>query len=240
MNDPQSQPAIVARQIEMIFQNGDFTLKALKAIDLTVPLGAIQLLMGPSGSGKTTLLSIVGGILTPTSGTVHLLGQEITSFSRNQLSRFRLQNIGFIFQDANLFSALTATQNIEAALNLKGIKGKEAKQIANHLLDQVGLSDRLHYLPKDLSGGQKERVAIARALAGSPPLIMADEPTAGLDSRNGHAIMERLRSVAKEEGCTVLVVTHDTRILDIADHVANVEDGMITPWQPSSTASLPT
>ncbi len=235
------KPAIVARQIEMHYKTGEFTLKALKGIDLTVYAGDIHLLMGPSGSGKTTLLSILGGILTPTSGTVELLGQQITPLSRRQLSQFRLQNIGFIFQGFNLFPALTASQNVEALLNLKGTKGKTAKEQAEYLLSQVGLGDRLDYLPKDLSGGQKQRVAIARALAGKPRLIMADEPTAALDSQRGHAVMERLRTLAKEEGCTVLMVTHDARILDVADHVLHVEDGMVAPCpSPSSTEPIPT
>ena len=217
--------AIVGIGVEMVFQPGGSRFQALKRVNLEILKGDIQLLMGPSGSGKTTLLSILAGILTPTAGSVHLLGEEITKMSRNQLARFRLANIGFIFQGFNLFPALTAAENVEVALHLKGIRGRMARQQAQILLEQVGLADKAKNLPRDLSGGQKQRVAIARALAGNPQLIMADEPTAALDSHSGHAVIELLRQLAKEGGCTVLVVTHDSRIMDVADRVLHLEDG---------------
>ncbi len=217
--------AIKARGVKMVFESGSEEFHALKGIDLEVRPGDIQLLMGPSGSGKTTLLSILAGMLTPTAGTVKLLGEEITWMSRAELSRFRRDNIGFIFQGFNLFPALTATENVEVALNLKGIRGRTAHLEAQHLLEQVGLGEKVHQLPRDLSGGQKQRVAIARALAGHPQLIMADEPTAALDSHSGHAVIELLRKLAKEGGSTVLMVTHDPRILDVADRILYLEDG---------------
>ena len=229
------QPAILAQGIEMAYRNGDQTFKALKGIDLEILTGEIQLLMGPSGSGKTTLLSILGGILTPTAGQVSLLGQDIVGLPRTKLAKFRLQHVGFIFQGFNLFPALTAMENVEAALNLKGIYGRVAKQQSLKLLDQVGLSDKTKNLPRDLSGGQKQRVAIARSLAGNPRLILADEPTAALDSQRGHTIMQLLRTLAKEEGCTVLMVSHDQRIIDVADRVVCVEDGMISDCHPLVT-----
>jgi putative ABC transport system ATP-binding protein len=235
--EPTPEKVIVAESLEMIFRSGNQEFKALKGIDLAVFSGDIELLMGPSGSGKTTLLSILGGILTPTSGEVHLLGQEITRLSQSKLARFRLENIGFIFQGFNLFPALTASENIETTLNLKGIRGQAAKKQALKLLDQVELADRADNLPRDLSGGQKQRVAIARALAGQPKLILADEPTAALDSHRGRAIIELLRTLSKEEGCTVVMVTHDPRIVDIADQVVYVEDGMITN-DPASFANF--
>jgi putative ABC transport system ATP-binding protein len=225
--------AVYAEGLEMVFPTGDQPLRVLKGIDLKIKMGDIQLLMGPSGSGKTTLLSILGGILTPTAGNVFLMGQEITELSRHKLAQFRLKNMGFIFQGFNLFPALTAAENIEAALNLKGCKGREARQQSLRLLEQVGLGDKSKSLPSDLSGGQKQRIAIARALAGKPRLIFADEPTAALDSQRGRAVIELLRSLAKEEGCTVVMVTHDPRIMDIADRVVYVEDGMILPEPPS-------
>jgi putative ABC transport system ATP-binding protein len=224
--------AVYAESLEMVFPTGDQPLKVLKGIDLKIKTGDIQLLMGPSGSGKTTLLSILGGILTPTAGNVFLMGQEITGLSRHKLAQFRLKNMGFIFQGFNLFPALTAAENIEAALNLKGFKSREARQQSLKLLEQVGLGDKSKSLPSDLSGGQKQRIAIARALAGKPRLIFADEPTAALDSQRGRAVIELLRSLAKEEGCTVVMVTHDPRIMDIADRVVYVEDGMILPEPP--------
>src|SRR6476469_134016 len=220
--------AIAARGVEMVFQSGAERFYALKDIDLDIHKGDIYLLMGPSGSGKTTLLSILAGILTPSRGSVHLLGQEITRMSRTQLAQFRLENIGFIFQGFNLFPALTALENVELALKVKGIRGRtNRRHQAYNLLEQVGLQDKVKLLPRDLSGGQQQRVAIARALAGDPPLIMADEPTAALDSRSGHAVIELLRNLAKEGGRTVLMVTHDPRIMDVADRVVNLEDGML-------------
>jgi putative ABC transport system ATP-binding protein len=226
---------VVARGVEMEFQSGSQTFKALKGIDLEVEQGDIELLMGPSGSGKTTLLSILGGILTPTDGQVYLLNEEITRLSKSKLARFRLENIGFIFQGFNLFPALTAAENVEVALGLKGIKGGAGRRQAIALLEQVGLGDKATNLPRDLSGGQKQRIAIARALAGRPQLVLADEPTAALDSNSGRAVIQLLRNLAKEEGATVLMVTHDPRIMDIADQVVYVQDGELSTQSPQST-----
>lgn len=226
-NIPQKKVAIAARGVEMVYKSGSGYFNALNGIDLDIHQGDLQLLMGPSGSGKTTLLSILAGIITPSAGTVELLGTEITNLNKKQLSQFRLENIGFIFQGFNLFPALTALENVELALNIKGIKAKEAKKEAHFLLSQVGLEDKANLLPRDLSGGQKQRVAIARALAGKPKLIMADEPTAALDSQSGHEIIELLRHLAKEEGSTVLIVTHDPRIRDVADRIVYLEDGFL-------------
>jgi putative ABC transport system ATP-binding protein len=222
-----SAGAIIAEGVEMTLQSGQQRLQVLKKVDWEVQKGDIQLLMGPSGSGKTTLLSILAGLLTPTTGKVYLLGEEITKLSRTKLARFRRQHIGFIFQDFNLFPALTAIENLEAALNVKGVSGREARHQARVLLEQVGLEDKANLLPRNLSGGQKQRVAIARALTGHPQLIMADEPTAALDSQSGHTVMELLRQLAKEGGCTVLMVTHDPRIMDVADRIAYLEDGVL-------------
>ncbi|MBW4596052.1 MAG: ABC transporter ATP-binding protein [Brasilonema angustatum HA4187-MV1] len=219
--------AIIAKNVGMVINSKQQRLQILKKVYWEIQKGDIEILMGPSGSGKTTLLSILAGLLTPTAGNVYLLGQEITRMSRTQLAKFRRQNIGFIFQDFNLFPALTAIENVEAALNVKGIRGRSARKEAQALLEQVGLADKAKLLPRDLSGGQKQRVAIARALTGSPQIIMADEPTAALDSHSGHLVMELLRGLAKEQGCTVLIVTHDPRILDLADRVAHMEDGVL-------------
>lgn len=220
-----NETAIVASHINLVYRNGEEEFNALQDVSLTVKSGEVHLLMGPSGSGKTTLLSILAGLLTPTSGQVNLLGEEITQLSRSRLAAFRLKNLGFIFQGFNLFPALTACENVEVAFNLKGVD--QARRQAMELLDQVGLADRCNNRPQDLSGGQKQRVAIARALAGNPQIIMADEPTAALDSQNGHAIIELLRNLAKTSGRTVLIVTHDPRILDVADRVTDLEDGRI-------------
>lgn len=224
---PDDTITIAARNISMVFESGSQRFQALHPIDLDINRGDIQLLMGPSGSGKTTLLSILGGILKPTQGQVFLLGQDVTQMSPKALAQFRLKNVGFIFQGFNLFPALTALENVALALTLKGMRKRPAHWEARMLLEQVGLGGKLNHLPKDLSGGQKQRVAIARALAGNPQLIMADEPTAALDSQSGHDVIQLLRELAKEKGATVLMVTHDPRIIDIADNVAYLEDGQL-------------
>ncbi len=222
-----AKEAIVASGIEMVLKSGQQSLQVLKQINWQIHQGDVQLLMGPSGSGKTTLLSVLAGLLTPTSGSVYLLGEDITKLSRSKQAEFRRRHVGFIFQDFNLFPALTAIENVETTLNLKGIRGRAAHQQAQALLEKVGLGDRMRQLPRDLSGGQKQRVAIARALAGHPQIIMADEPTASLDSQSGHAVMELLRQLAKEDHATVLVVSHDPRIKDVADQVNYLEDGVL-------------
>lgn len=219
--------AIAAQNLNMIYESGGQRYQALHNVNLMIQKGAIHLLMGPSGSGKTTLLSILAGLLTPSDGAVKLLGEEITQLSSAKLAEFRLHHIGFIFQGFNLFPALTALENVEVAFNLKGIRGESARRGSMDLLEQVGLGDRVHRRPQDLSGGQKQRVAIARALVDNPALIMADEPTAALDSQNGHAVIELLRTLAKENDRTVLIVTHDPRIVDVADEVTYLEDGKI-------------
>lgn len=223
--DPR--PIISTQSLDMFFRNDSQNYHVLKQIDLDVVHGDVQLLMGPSGSGKTTLLSILGGILTPTSGQVTILGQNITQLSRTQLANFRRQHIGFVFQGFNLFPALTASENVTVAMKLKGLKSHTWQKSAIALLEQVGLGDKVNAYPHDLSGGQKQRVAIARALVGNPAIIMADEPTAALDSHSGHTVISLLRNLAKEDTTTVLMVTHDPRIKDIADRIAYLEDGML-------------
>ncbi len=224
---PEGRMAIAATGVEMSYLAGHKRIQILKQVDLTIERGQVQLLMGPSGSGKTTLLSILAGLLAPTAGSVCLLGEEITQMSRQQLSQFRLNRLGFIFQGFNLFPALTAAENVEVALNLKGIRGRQARQSAQEMLERVGLGDKGQNRPRDLSGGQKQRVAIARALVTQPEIVMADEPTAALDSKSGHAVMELLRRLAIDDDVTVLMVTHDPRILDVADSVTYLEDGEI-------------
>jgi putative ABC transport system ATP-binding protein len=211
----------------MVFSSGQQSFQALKGIDLQVSRGHVQLLMGPSGSGKTTLLSILAGLLTPTQGLVSILGHEISAMSRAELSQFRLNYIGFVFQKFNLLPALNAVENIALVLKLKGMGDKAAKQEAQKLLDTVELGNKAKSLPQDLSGGQQQRVAIARALAGKPQIIMADEPTAALDSQNGQAVIGLIRQLAKQDGCTVIMVTHDPRIVDVADRIAYLEDGVL-------------
>ncbi|HLN47844.1 MAG TPA: ABC transporter ATP-binding protein [Magnetospirillaceae bacterium] len=223
-----SEPvAVAARDLSMTYHNGGADVHALRGVTLDVMPGEFLLIMGPSGSGKTTLLSILGGILTPTKGAVMACGVQLTSLRSRALARFRLQNVGFIFQGFNLFGALTARENVELALALKGAGKAASGEQALALLDEVGLGDKPDRKPHDLSAGEKQRVAIARALAGSPPLIMADEPTASLDADNGQHVTELLRSLAKSRGAAVLTVTHDPRIVDFADRIVRIEDGVL-------------
>lgn len=200
-------------------------VRAVDGVDLEVSAGEVVLVMGPSGSGKTTLLSIAGGILKPTSGEVFWNGQEITQLSEKRLPRMRLEGVGFIFQVFNLLTNLTARENVVLAVNLAGVEGEPAELRAAELLKSLGLEKRAHHLPRDLSGGEKQRVSVARALVNDPKIILADEPTANLDSKAGHDVADLLRDVAKERNKAVVVVSHDQRIRDIADRVLWLEDG---------------
>lgn len=220
--------AIAAQGIDMMFNTGGQSFQALKNVNLRVRPGAVQMIVGPSGAGKTTLLLILAGVLTPTAGRVHLLGHTITHMDRQAVDHFRLHNIGVIFQESNLLRSLTALENVEAALMMKGIRGRDARNQAMALLEEVGLGDRAHHLPRELSGGQQQRVAVARSLAGTPPILIADEPTAALDSQNGHIVVESMRRLAKNHSCTVLIATHDPRILGFADCIANLNDGVLS------------
>ena len=218
--------AISARRVTKTYALGAVATRALDGVDLDVHCGEMVMLMGPSGSGKTTLLSIMGCILTPTSGSLRVLGREVADLDERERPAIRLHSIGFIFQAFRLFSTLTAVENVELALNLKGIRGRAGRLAAARLMEQVSLSDKHRAFPADLSGGQQQRVAIARALAGNPRIILADEPTAALDSSSGYAVMEILRGLARQ-GSAVVTVTHDPRILSYADRVVRLEDGKV-------------
>jgi putative ABC transport system ATP-binding protein len=220
-------PAIAVRQLTKNYSEGATSAPALRGIDLDVEAGELMLLMGPSGSGKTTLLSIMGCILSPTSGSVRIAGKEVANLSQEELPAVRLENIGFVFQGFNLFPTLTAGENVELMLDLKGMRGEGARRRAAELLDAVGLGEKVNSFPSDLSGGQKQRVAIARALAGDPKIILADEPTAALDSHTGRNVMEMMRRLAHERGRAVVVVTHDSRVMEFGDRIVRIEDGMI-------------
>ncbi len=224
---------IEVRQLTKVYSEGAASSRALDGVDLDVRSGEVTLLMGPSGSGKTTLISIMGCILRATSGSVKIAGCEVTRLKERELPAVRLSHIGFVFQGFNLFPALTAAENIEVALDLKGIRGREAHRRSRALLDEIGLGDKRDAFPADLSGGQKQRVAIARALAGDPQIMLADEPTAALDKVSGRAIMEKLRDLAKR-GRAVVIVTHDSRVVEYADRIVHIEDGRVRESDPVS------
>jgi putative ABC transport system ATP-binding protein len=210
-----------------VFDEGAHKVEVLKGITMEVSEGEVVALEGPSGSGKTTLLSIMGCILTPTSGRVRVAGMAVDSKRPDHLRDVRRKSIGFVFQQYNLFPALTALENIEYSLNVKGLRGRAAGKEAVRVLERVGLADRLHFLPRDLSGGQKQRVAIARALAGSPRVILADEPTANLDTAVGIQILDLFRDLAKSEGTGLVIVTHDPKVRNVADRVVGIRDGKL-------------
>jgi putative ABC transport system ATP-binding protein len=223
-----AEARVQVRNLTKTYETGAAAARALDGVNLEVNAGEVVLLMGPSGSGKTTLISIMGCILRATSGSVLINGKEVTHLKERQLPQVRLNNIGFVFQGFNLFPTLTAAENVEIGLDLKGFRGREKKQRARALLDSVGLHDKYAAFPADLSGGQKQRVAIARALAGDPGIILADEPTAALDSVTGRTVMDMMRKLAKERGRAVVVVSHDGRVMEYADRVVNIEDGKIS------------
>jgi len=215
---------LTAANITKSFTEGRETFFVLKGVSLEIEKGEIVVLEGPSGSGKTTFLSILGCILTPTSGTVTVDGTVVQS---GALAEIRKRSIGFVFQQYNLFPSLTACENVEYALNVKGRRGAGARREAEELIELVGLGDRRDFLPRDLSGGQKQRVAIARSLAAKPSVILADEPTANLDTQTGTQILELFRSFAKRDERALLVVTHDPKVRSISDRVVRIQDGVI-------------
>lgn len=222
-----SKPVLEANGIVKELGRGAGMVVAVKGVDLSLDPGELTLLMGPSGSGKTTLLSILGCIMTPTKGTLSVAGTSTEGLDAEELAQLRRDHIGFIFQSYNLFPTLTALENVRIALDVRGQKGYKAAARSEDVLREVGLGTRLMNYPGNLSGGEQQRVAVARAIVSSPSIVLADEPTAALDSENGHAVMELLARIAREQNRSVLAVTHDPRTLGYADRVVKIEDGLI-------------
>lgn len=219
------QKGLHVEHVTKRFGSGETEVVAVRDISLEVAPGEVVLIMGPSGSGKSTLLLMLGALLKPTSGSIALGSTEISALSEGRLPDIRLRNFGFIFQDFNLLSALSVQDNVALAAELTGMGRRAARTKAAELLGELGLGQRLHFSPEKLSGGEKQRVAIARALINDPALVLADEPTANLDSSHGHETMRLLRAIAKNRGRSVVIVSHDERIKDIADRVLWLEDG---------------
>ena len=222
-----TEAVIEAVNVVKFLGTGAAQVQALKGVSLSLGAGELTLLMGPSGSGKTTLLSILGCMLTPSQGTVRVRGQSTEGAGPEQLARLRREHVGFVFQSFHLFPTLTATDNVRLVLDVRGERSAGAVVKAHEALASVGLSHKTGSYPRELSGGEQQRVAIARAIVGRPSAILADEPTAALDSENGHAIMTVLARIARDPARGVLVVTHDPRILPFANRIVRIEDGRI-------------
>lgn len=223
---PQA-PVVSVRHLNHAFGKGELRKPVLFDVDLDINAGEIVLLTGPSGSGKTTLLTLIAGLRSVQEGSVKIQGEELYGANKKQLVKVRNQ-IGFIFQAHNLLASLTAQQNVGMSLRLHQHLPLEIRIArSQEILAAVGMGDRMDYYPDSLSGGQKQRVAIARALVSGPKIVLADEPTAALDSKSGRDVVEIMQELAKKQGCTILLVTHDTRILDIADRIVHMEDGRL-------------
>ena len=220
--------AVRAKGISKWFGERDARIEALRRLDLDIGMGELAMLVGPSGCGKTTLISVVAGLLDASEGDLEVLGEQPRSMSGKQQILFRRRNLGFVFQQFNLLPALTAAENVAVPLFVAGWKRKTAVQKAADLLAQLGMADRIQSLPSQLSGGQQQRVAMARALIHDPRLVVCDEPTSALDAHSGHKVMELLAEIAVRPDRAVIVVTHDSRVLEFADTIAHMEDGRIT------------
>jgi putative ABC transport system ATP-binding protein len=228
-------PVLEAVDVVKFLGGGASQVQALKGVSLSISGGELTLLMGPSGSGKTTLLSILGCMLSPTSGTVRVGGQSTDGAGPEDLARFRREHVGFVFQSYHLFPTLNARDNVRLALDVRGEGASRAIAKANEALAAVGLGHKLNAFPLELSGGEQQRVAIARSIVGNASAILADEPTSALDSENGRAIMTVLARIARDPTRGVLVVTHDPRILPFADRIVRIEDGRIVGEERNST-----
>lgn len=229
MDDATKKPdgMVSVRDVTKTFREGRGSLEVLKGADLSIARGEILALEGPSGSGKTTLLSIIGCLLSATSGHVSVAGEVVSGASERRRQAIRKRHVGFVFQQFNLFPALSALENVEYAMNLKGFEGRDARRGASELVERVGLADRAHALPRDMSGGEKQRVAIARALVGSPSVVLADEPTANLDAVVAEHVLDLFADIARQQQRSLLIVTHDPKIRRIADRVVRIEGGRI-------------
>lgn len=220
------KPVISVCNLNYSFGQADLRKQVLFNVNLDIYPGEIVIMSGPSGSGKTTLLALIGGLRSTQEGSLTILEQEMRGASKQQLMQVRRQ-VGYIFQAHNLLTFLTAKQNVRMSLELHNEYLQDKDRLAIDILNAVGLGDRIDYYADSLSGGQKQRVAIARALASHPKIVLADEPTASLDKKSGRDIVEIMQRLAKEQGCTILLVTHDNRILDIADRIIHMEDGRL-------------
>jgi putative ABC transport system ATP-binding protein len=221
--------AVVCKNIQKTYGHGATSVQALRGVDLEVKQGELLMLMGPSGSGKTTLISVIAGILTQTEGECLVAGLDINHLPDQEKTNFRGKHIGFVFQAFNLIPMLTCAENVSVPLLINGVDKKIALQKAKLLLESVGIGEKVNTIPPELSGGQQQRVAIARAMIHDPDIIVCDEPTSFLDHETGAKVMELLRAIATQHGKTLIVVSHDVRIVKFADRIVSLEDGRIVP-----------
>jgi len=218
---------VEAKDITKVYQMGEVEVHALRGLSVNIKPGEILSIMGPSGSGKSTLMNILGCLDRPTSGEYHLNGESVATFNDDQLAEIRNLGVGFVFQSFNLLPRATALANVELPMRYAVLNGRNRKQVAMDALAAVGLEDRVHHRPNELSGGQMQRVAIARALVNDPAIIMADEPTGNLDTKSGDEIMTLLKNLNKDRGTTLIIVTHDPEIAELTDRVISIRDGRI-------------
>ncbi|MEO8325008.1 MAG: ABC transporter ATP-binding protein [Nitrospirota bacterium] len=231
LNHESAHWLVQARGVVKSFGEGDTRIPVLKGVDLNVARGEVLLLVGPSGSGKTTLLSVIAGILESDEGEVRILGESILELSASEKTKFRLDHLGFIFQQYHLLPTLTAVENAAVPLLIRGVAKHDALAQAEKILGSMGMGARLAALPTRLSGGEQQRVAIARALVSDPQLLLCDEPTANLDGETGHRIVQQLHDIGKQHDRGVIIVTHDTRIFEFGDRIVHMEDGRVDQIQ---------
>ncbi|MGA7192083.1 MAG: ABC transporter ATP-binding protein [Anaerolineales bacterium] len=222
-------------KVTKVFKIGEVETRALRGVDLTIENGEFTALVGPSGSGKTTLLQLIGCLDQPTSGKVFINGTDVTKLNRNQRADLRRSALGFVFQFFALIPTLTAYENVEMPLLLENHKPSERRERVNQLLEAVSLADRAHHRPDQLSGGEQQRVAVARSLASNPSLVLADEPTANLDTENGKQVMEIMQKLNQETGVTYVFATHDPRVIKYAKRIVTLRDGLIVENNGSTT-----
>lgn len=222
-----SKWVVEAKDITKVYQMGEIEVHALRGVSLNIAPGEIISIMGPSGSGKSTLMNILGCLDRPTAGEYSLNGESVATLGDDQLAEIRNRGVGFVFQSFNLLPRATALANVELPMRYSALNGRDRKKVAREALEAVGLGDRTHHRPNELSGGQMQRVAIARSLVNNPAIIMADEPTGNLDTKSGEEIMDLLKNLNQERGTTLIIVTHDPEIAECTDRIISLRDGLI-------------
>ncbi len=220
-------PVVSTRHLEKTYVTGDVSVHALREVDIDLSKGEFVVVMGPSGSGKTTLLNLLGALDRPSGGNILIDGEDLNQLKEEELTRLRRERVGFVFQFYNLIPTLTALENVELPMLMAGVSRRERESRARALLAMVGLAERANHLPDELSGGEQQRVTIARALANRPSIILADEPTGDLDTKTGTEVVRMLRDLARKEGVTVVAVTHDPVVAEMADRILEMRDGRI-------------